>query len=70
MQQQIDPGPFQVPQLPVVTGAGTISMTVTNALGQQVTVNQPFYASSALLAPGLQALSVQAGAVDKTGFGQ
>ncbi len=62
-QQQVDPGPFQVPQLPVVTGAGSISMTVTNALGQQTTVSEPFYASSALLAPGLQAFSVQAGAV-------
>ena len=56
-------GPFQVPQLPVVTGAGTISMTVTNALGQQVTVTQPFYASSSLLAPGLQTFAVQAGMV-------
>ena len=56
-------GPFQIPQLPVVTGAGTISMTVTNALGQQVTVTQPFYASSSLLAPGLQTFSVQAGLV-------
>lgn len=68
LSQSVDPGPFQVPQLPVVTGAGTISMTVTNALGQQVTVNQPFYASSALLAPGLQAFSVQAGAV-RTNWG-
>jgi outer membrane usher protein len=57
----VEAGPFQVPQLPVVTGAGTISMTVTNALGQQVTVTQPFYASSSLLAPGLQAFAVQAG---------
>ena len=56
-------GPFQVPQLPVVTGAGTISMTVTNALGQQVTVSQPFYASSSLLAPGLQTFAVQSGLV-------
>ena len=35
-------GPFEVPQLPVVTGAGNIAMTVTNALGQQVTLTQPF----------------------------
>jgi outer membrane usher protein len=56
-------GPFQVPQLPVVTGAGTLSLTVTNALGQQVNVTQPFYASSSLLAPGLQTYALQAGAV-------
>ena len=54
-------GPFQVPQLPVISGAGTISMTVTNALGQQVTVTQPFYASSSLLAPGLQTYALESG---------
>ena len=40
-------------------GAGTISMTVTNALGQQVTLTQPFYASAAMLAPRLQTFAVQ-----------
>jgi outer membrane usher protein len=58
---EVGAGPFQVPQLPVVSGAGTISMTVTNALGQQVTVTQPFYASSSLLAPGLQTFALQSG---------
>jgi len=58
---QIGSGPFTIPQLPVLTGAGTISMTVTNALGQQVTLNQPFYASSTLLAPGLKTFAVEAG---------
>ncbi len=60
---KVDAGPFVVPQLPVVSGAGTISMTVTNALGQQVTVTQPFYASSSLLAPGLQSFAGQLGVV-------
>lgn len=63
ISRQIDAGPFEIPQLPVVTGAGTISMTVTNALGQQVNVTQPFYASSALLDPGLQTFAIQAGLV-------
>ena len=60
---QVGSGPFEVPQLPVVSGAGTISMTVTNALGQQVTLTQPFYASSSLLDPGLQTFAVQSGLV-------
>jgi outer membrane usher protein len=59
----VAPGPFQVSQLPVVSGAGTISMTMTDALGQQVTTTQPFYASTELLAPGLKTYAVQAGAV-------
>jgi outer membrane usher protein len=63
LSQQVQPGPFQVPQLPVITGAGTVSMTVTNALGQQIAVEQPFYASSSLLAPDLQTYSVETGFV-------
>ncbi len=63
ISNQVAAGPFEIPQLPVISGAGTISMTVTNALGQQVTVTQPFYASSALLAPGLQTFAAQSGLV-------
>jgi outer membrane usher protein len=63
LSQEISPGPFEIQQLPMVTGAGTISLTVTNALGQQMNVTQPFYASSALLAPRLQTFSAQVGAV-------
>ena len=58
---QVAPGPFQIPQLPVISGAGTITLTVTNALGQQVSLTQPFYASTSLLAPGLQTFAVNAG---------
>ena len=63
LSTQVKPGPFQIPQMPVVTGAGTIAMTVTNALGRQTTAVLPFYASSSLLAPGLQAYSVEFGAI-------
>jgi outer membrane usher protein len=60
---QVDPGPFEIQQLPVISGAGNITMTMTNAMGQQVSVTQPFYGGSALLAPGLQTFSGQAGLV-------
>jgi len=63
VSQRVDAGPFEIQQLPVVSGAGTISMSVTNALGQQVTVSQPFYASSTLLAPGLQTYAGEMGLV-------
>src|ERR1700677_1519980 len=52
--RQIAAGPFEIPELPVVTGANNVSLTVTNALGRQVTIDLPFYASSTLLAAGLQ----------------
>jgi outer membrane usher protein len=63
LSRELQPGPFQIPELPVVTGAGTVAMTVTDALGRQITTTLPFYASSDLLAPGLQIYSVEAGAV-------
>lgn len=63
LSREVGAGPFEIPQLPVVTGAGTVTTTVTNALGRQVVVTLPFYASSALLAPGLQTYSAQLGAV-------
>jgi outer membrane usher protein len=63
ISSEVASGPFETAQLPVMSGAGTITMTMTNALGQQVTVTQPFYASSALLAPDLQTFAAQAGLV-------
>ncbi len=63
LSHDVDAGPFQISQLPVVNGASTISMTVTNVLGQQISVTKPFYASAALLSPGLQTFSVQMGLV-------
>jgi outer membrane usher protein len=63
LSRQVAPGPFEIPQLPVVTGGGAIQMTVTNALGQQVATTLPFYASSNLLAVGLQTYSAEVGAV-------
>ncbi len=59
----VEPGPFAVRTLPVVTGAGEIAVTVVDALGRQTLVTLPFYASSALLKPGLASYSVEAGAV-------
>ncbi len=60
---QVEPGPFEVQQLPVISGAGTVTMTMTNSLGQQVTISQPFYGGASLLASGLHSYSVQAGLV-------
>jgi outer membrane usher protein len=63
LSKPVPAGPFQAPQLPLVTGAGDVVMTVTNALGQQVTTVLPFYASAHLLAPGLRTWSLEVGAV-------
>jgi outer membrane usher protein len=60
---EVSPGPFEIPQLPVISGQGTVTMTLTNAQGAQVTVSQPFYGASSLLAKGLQTFAGQAGLV-------
>lgn len=58
---QVDSGPFEINQLPVISGAGTLTMTMTDAQGQQVSVSRPFYGGAALLAPGLHTFAVQTG---------
>ena len=54
-------GPFQIQNLPVMSGAGSQSIVVQDALGRQTVVNQPFYASSKMLARGLLDFSVESG---------
>jgi outer membrane usher protein len=61
--QPVQPGPFVVPTLPVVTGAGEIAVTVLDALGRQTLVTLPFYSSASLLNPGLASYSLEAGTV-------
>lgn len=63
MTREVGAGPFEIGQLPVVTGAGTIALALTNAMGRQVLTTLPFYASADLLAPGLHTYSAQLGAV-------
>ncbi|MGC1333571.1 fimbria/pilus outer membrane usher protein, partial [Pseudomonas sp.] len=60
---QVDPGPFEASQLPVATGSGDIAVVVKDASGRQTTQTLPFYTSSLLLSPGLDALCVEAGSV-------
>ncbi len=68
LSRNVQPGPFELRQLPVVTGAGSVSVAITNALGQQVTQTLPFYASNALLARGLTSFSAETGSV-RIGYG-
>jgi outer membrane usher protein len=56
-------GPFSMPDVPVVSGSGTVTTTVTDALGRQVVTQTPFYTTSALLSPGLQTYSGEIGVV-------
>lgn len=61
VSEQIPAGPFQVTNLPVVTGSGTARVVVRDALGREATSETPFFASSNLLASGLWDYSAEAG---------
>ncbi|WP_027135782.1 fimbria/pilus outer membrane usher protein [Geminicoccus roseus] len=54
-------GPFQIDQLPVVTGAGELQVTVTDLLGRERIVTQPYYVSARMLRAGLHDFSYEAG---------
>ena len=59
--QQVPPGPFTVPAVPVVTGAGQATMVVQDMLGRQQVISAPFYATSNLLKSGLDDYSFSVG---------
>lgn len=59
--QDVQTGPFQITNLPVVTGAGTARVVVRDALGRETISETPFFASSNLLAAGLWDYSAEVG---------
>ncbi|WP_234710594.1 fimbria/pilus outer membrane usher protein [Sinorhizobium arboris] len=61
VSEQVPAGPFQITDLPVVTGSGTARIVVRDALGRETTSETPFFASSNLLASGLWDFSAEVG---------
>lgn len=61
-QGQVEQGPFTLNRLPVVSGAGDVSVVVKDALGVEHRVVSSYYVSTNLLRPGLSDFSVEAGA--------
>ena len=59
--QEVAPGPYQVSNLPVLTGAGTARVVLHDAAGREVETNLPFYASAKLVRPGVTDFSLEAG---------
>jgi outer membrane usher protein len=68
MSQPVPPGPFVLPDVPVVTGAGEINVIVRDVLGNERVVRQNYYSSPRLLAPGLTDFSLEAGRM-RFGYG-
>ena len=61
--QPVEPGPFTLNNVPLVSGAGDVQLVVRDAFGQQQVLTQPFYASRRLLRSGLDEFQVSAGAI-------
>lgn len=62
------PGPFEIQNIPVITGSGHAQIVVTDALGQQQTIRLPYFTSGALLRKGLSAYAFDAGFL-RSGYG-
>ena len=63
--QSVAPGPFEIRQAPIASGAGQIAVAVTDALGRQTYQTISFYTSGKLLKPGLTSYSLESGWVRK-----
>jgi outer membrane usher protein len=59
--EEIPPGPFEIDNLPVVTGAGEVQVRVTDLLGREQLITQDYYVSPRLLRAGLSEFSYAAG---------
>lgn len=60
--REVPAGPFQLGNIPIVSGAGTAQVVLRDASGRESVTNLPFYASSRQLAGGLFDFSAEVGA--------
>jgi outer membrane usher protein len=60
-ETEIEPGPFELHNLPIVTGGSQVSVTVNDVLGRQTSQTIALFDTSDLLAPGLSEYSLEAG---------
>lgn len=65
LSSQVPAGPFELQDLPVVTGQGDVRLVVRDLLGREQVIVQRYFGSQALLRPGLRSFSYELGAVRK-----
>ncbi len=61
LSQEVPPGPFEISNVPVITGSGEVRLVIRDLLGRQQVITQPYYASQSLLRTGLSDYSYEAG---------
>ena len=59
--ERVNPGPFDLTNVPVTNGAGEINLIVRDLLGRETVVSQSYYLSPRLLAKGLTDFSLELG---------
>lgn len=67
--REVAAGPFELGNIPVQSGGGTVQLVVRDLLGREVVSEQSYYASTQMLRRGLHDFSYEAGFVRK-GFGR
>lgn len=61
--ETVPPGPFAIDDVPALTGKGQLQVVVTDVLGRQQVLSQPYYSGTALLRPALAEYSVELGSL-------
>lgn len=61
MGEPVNAGPFSIPNVPVITGQGSINMVVTDVLGRQQVLKVGYLSSEQLLRPKLSEYTVEGG---------
>jgi outer membrane usher protein len=60
-RQTLAPGPFDISNIPLISGRGDVQVVVTDLLGQQKIITIPYYTSTRLLRKGIHDYSVSLG---------
>ncbi|MGA9795852.1 MAG: fimbria/pilus outer membrane usher protein [Rhizomicrobium sp.] len=68
-EQDVDPGPFALHDIPIVTGGGSATVVTTDVLGRETSQTISLYTTTELLAPGLAEYSIDAGFL-RDGYGE
>ncbi len=59
--ETVPSGPFTINEIPIIDGAGNLSIVTTDILGRQQIVEVPYYGATNLLKPGLHDYSIDIG---------
>ena len=59
--RDVPPGPFEISDVPIITGSGEVQLVVRDLLGRETLYSQSYYAAPDILRQGLHDYSLEAG---------